>query len=57
MQAVKDTNAQLAGKILPNDDNAANKSLSEDNILPEQIILVESLITIPVKWDIKEEWQ
>ncbi|KAL3703732.1 hypothetical protein TMatcc_009421, partial [Talaromyces marneffei ATCC 18224] len=55
-QAVKDINAQRAGKILPEED-ALEESESEDDTPPEQTMLVERLMAVPVEWTLEGEWQ
>jgi Protein of unknown function (DUF3435) len=55
-QAVKDINAQRAGKILSEDDNL-KESESEDDTPPEQEMLVEGLMAVPVEWTLEGEWQ
>ncbi|KAF3405616.1 hypothetical protein DPV78_003450 [Talaromyces pinophilus] len=55
-QAVKDINAQRAGKILSEDD-ALEESESEDDTPPEQTMLVESLMAVPAEWTLEGEWQ
>lgn len=55
-QAVKDINAQRAGKILSEDD-ALEESESEDDTPPEQTMLVEGLMAVPVEWTLEGEWK
>lgn len=55
-QAVKDINAQRAGKILSEDD-ALEESETEDDTPPKQTMLMESLIAVPVEWTLEGEWK
>jgi hypothetical protein len=55
-QAVKDTNGQLAGTIRSEDDTL-EESQSEDDTPPEQTMLVERLMAVPIEWTLEGEWQ
>ncbi|OKL55298.1 hypothetical protein UA08_09463 [Talaromyces atroroseus] len=53
-QAVKDANAQLSGTNLLEDE--LNEELDDDTP-PEQTMLIEGLMAVPVEWTFEGEWQ
>jgi hypothetical protein len=55
-QAVIDTNGQLDGTILPEDDAAEEVPL-DDNMPVIQVTLVEKLTAVPTVWTLEGEWQ
>ena len=53
--AISKRDAQHTGRIQSEDD-AVEESESEDDTPPEQTMLVEGLMAVPVEWTLEGEW-
>ncbi|KAJ5098530.1 hypothetical protein N7532_005531 [Penicillium argentinense] len=56
-QAVKDIQRQLAAGTAVHDDETRERLVAEENMLPEQIFLLEKLMTWPTSLSLEREWK